>query len=128
LIPGREARRGRRQAKALIVKDHSTKLPAGLRGIKLKPNPALDGDDLSDGNCNASSKDKKKRKSGVDLNSIHALQAKRAKNVGQDRITVNPSRKLGFFNKGAASVRTKSGSGRACVFRFSVALPFPTML
>ncbi|KAM0753073.1 hypothetical protein T439DRAFT_378804 [Meredithblackwellia eburnea MCA 4105] len=133
-----EARRLRRKAKAVIVKD--TTQTAAKRGAaaaaKVKKNAASrDTNDKAKGKKGkkklkkeeqisesddseeededddevASDRAPKRRKASTAETNRLLQSSKRASNVTEKRLTVRPSTKLGLFHKGVASVRTKIG-------------------
>ncbi|KAI5481889.1 hypothetical protein MNV49_000166 [Pseudohyphozyma bogoriensis] len=114
-----DARRSKRQAKALIVKDRTqsaratgaaaaAKVQATSRARSSKKEKGGSEVDEAEELSEEEEHPKRKRRAAAEK-ATRAMQAKPA-NVGKSRLTIRPSNlKLGLFNKGAASARTKVG-------------------
>ncbi|KAL8281114.1 hypothetical protein RQP46_006472 [Phenoliferia psychrophenolica] len=121
-----EARRQRRLAKALIVKDRTetaakkgataaSKLKASKsrsKKEKRKHKDAGSDDDDSDASEDEERESKRRRKVSAAESNTLVQNTKKAANVSGTRLTMKPAVKLGLFHKGSASTRIKIGQKR----------------
>ncbi|KAK4702898.1 hypothetical protein P7C70_g3321, partial [Phenoliferia sp. Uapishka_3] len=121
-----EARRQRRLAKALIVKDRTqsatttgqaaaSKLKSASKSRakeeKKKKKRDEDGSEDVESSVDSRSAGRKKRKVSTAETNKLLQNTQKAPNVSGSRLTIRPAIKLGFFHKGAASARTKTKIG-----------------
>ncbi|KAK4054552.1 hypothetical protein OIV83_001046 [Microbotryomycetes sp. JL201] len=118
----RAARRERRRAKALIVKDKtlSAAETGRLAARKLSKRRSTIAEDDDASNNGDERKNTKRKRPRATTKAVWQLQEQqRPKGIQQGRLTLKPTVKLGVFSKGVAGARTRASASQDKTLAFS---------